>query len=157
MKVVELMNSRVITAPISSSLIEVWDLISRKHIHGLPIVDEKGCLKGIIAEEDILNKLYPDYTEVITDPDQDIDANMEDKLAEMGKMKAGKVMNTRVIYTRSDTSLMRALSRMIVHKVRQLPVINDESKVIGIISKGDIFDALFNLRSISLQSTSGHK
>ena len=42
-------------------------------------------------------------------------------------------------FSRESTLVMRALSRMIVRHVDQLPVLNDEDEVVGVITKGDIF------------------
>jgi CBS domain-containing protein len=38
---------------------------------------------------------------------------------------------------------MRALSRMIVRNLAQLPVLDEKDRVVGVVTKGDIFYALF--------------
>ena len=67
---------------------------------------------------------------------------MEMSIRQLSTKKAKDVMNKRVVFTRKDTEIMRALSRMIVRQVDQLPVIDEAEKVVGMITKGDIFYAL---------------
>ena len=38
---------------------------------------------------------------------------------------------------------MRALARIIAHGIDQLPVVNDNAVVVGIVTKGGIFKALY--------------
>ena len=71
------------------------------------------------------------------------DEQIEVKLEKLKKLTADKVMNKKVYFTRVDTIVMRALSRMMVHKVRQLPVLDDDDRVVGMVSKADIFKGLF--------------
>lgn len=145
MKVRDFMSAQVITALPTTKITEVWHLIFRKHIHGLPIVDKSQKLIGIISEEDILQKLYPDYGEVLSGLTNESDEDLEEKLDKVKHLTAEKLMNRRVIFTHADANVMRALSRMIVRNVRQLPVVDDDDRVIGVITKGDIFDNLFKL------------
>jgi len=48
-----------------------------------------------------------------------------------------------VIFARETTLVMRALSRMIVRHVDQLPILNGDDEVVGVVTKGDIFYSLF--------------
>ncbi|MBI4999290.1 CBS domain-containing protein [Candidatus Gottesmanbacteria bacterium] len=138
------MSRRVTTVSFSTSFAKCWELIFKKGIHGLPVVDNKKYLLGIIAEEDLLGRLYPSYKEFFNDITGSMDLEgMEEKIHELTRLKAEDIMNKKVFTTAPQVPILRALSLMIVHQVRQLPVIDKKKKVIGIISKGDIFDALF--------------
>lgn len=139
-----IMSKSVTTVGPKCPIRDLWKAIFKKHIHAIPVVDQKKKLLGIVSEEDLLKPLYPDYQHFIEDF---IDASnfneMEEKIHDIATFTAQKVMSKKVIFTRADTPIMRALSRMIIRNVRQLPVVSHDDRVIGIISKGDIFDALF--------------
>jgi len=45
-----------------------------------------------------------------------------------------------------DTPLLKAQSLMFVHKIGRLPVVDSQDKLIGIVSKGDIFEAVIQKR-----------
>ncbi len=135
---------------------ELWKTIFKSHVNSLPVVDKSNKLLGMVSEEDLLKPLYPNYKEVIEDFVSASDfEDMEEKIHELTKLKAKHLMNKTVIFTRAETPIMRALARMITRKVRQLPVLSEENILIGIITKGDIFDALFK-KHLSLRGFRKH-
>lgn len=142
MKVAKFMHTHVITALPTTLLPKLWTLISHKHIHSLPIIDEKKRVVGVVAKEDFLAKLYPSYVEGEEIP-ADSDDELLEKLERLKKLTASDIMKTNVIFTRPQTNVMRALSRMIVRKVRQLPVLDDDDRLIGMLSKSDVFAGFF--------------
>lgn len=73
---------------------------------------------------------------------QDFEA-MEERIKDMAPIKAKDIMCRTVIFARETTLIMRALSRMIVRHVDQLPILNNDDQVVGMVTKGDIFYSLF--------------
>jgi CBS domain-containing membrane protein len=144
MQVSSVMSTKIYTATPETAVQELWKLLFTKHKNAIPVVDKNQKLIGIVTKEDLLEALYPNYEEYLEDiPLFKSFEEMEGKVKEVGNVKARQVMCKRVIYTRADTPIMRALSRMIVRRVNQLPVVSENTKVIGMITKGDIFRALF--------------
>lgn len=144
MKVREVMSVKMVSVVAKTPMRELWEAIFKKGIHGLPVIDSKKKLVGFISEEDLLKPLYPSYRDVIEDFVSASDfEQMEEKIKDLTKFRAEHLMNKKVIFTRPDTPIMRALSRMIARNVRQLPVISEQDVLIGMITKGDIFDFLF--------------
>lgn len=144
MKVRDVMSKHVQSVGPTTPLRDLWKAIFKKHIHALPVVDREKKMIGIVVEEDLLTPLYPGYEGVIEDFVGASDfEQMEEKIHDLVKLKASDVMNKRIIFTRDDSPVLRALSRMLVHKVHQLPVVTEENVLIGIVTKGDIFDSLF--------------
>ncbi|PJE63658.1 inosine-5-monophosphate dehydrogenase [Candidatus Roizmanbacteria bacterium CG10_big_fil_rev_8_21_14_0_10_45_7] len=145
MRVKEVMQKKVTTIIPSTSLREIWNLIYKKHIHSLPVVVGKKMV-GIISDKDILSKLYPSYEEVISDF---VHArrfeDMEDRLGELSGLKAKDIMTTTIYLTYPERPIMRALSKMLLRNIRQMPVVeeNQENILIGMISRTDIFRALY--------------
>lgn len=144
MIVSEIMSKGVVTVSPSTPYREIWKRFFSKHIHTLPVVDKKNKLVGIITREDLLRPLYPQYQEVFEylETAKDFEA-MEDKVKDLEGLLARDLMSKTVIFTRADTLIMRVLSRMIVRNVDQLPVLASDDRVIGVITKGDIFYTIF--------------
>lgn len=143
MKVADVMSKKVRSVLPSTSLRNLWEFIFTHHIKAIPVVDTERKLKGIISREDLLKSLFPDYQEFLEDVSDMMDFEaMEKRVGDVAKKKASDVMSVRVIYTRDHTPIMRALSRMIIRRVDQLPVLSTDDRVIGIVTKGDIFYAL---------------
>lgn len=137
------MSRKPFTVLPTSPLFEVWKTLYKKGVHGLPVVDKTGKLVGIISEEDILVRLYPSYDEFVLNSSSRSFEGIEQKSKEIVGLRAKDIMSKKVYLTKGDTSIIEALSKMMVYSVRQLPVIDKKNKLIGIISRGDIFDTLF--------------
>lgn len=141
----DVMSKKITLVKPDTSLRELWKTIFSHRVNAVPVVDAKKKMLGIIAKDDILKLLYPDYEDLMEGLFSSYDfEEMEDRIHELNVKKARDIMCKRVIYTREDTPIMRALSRMISRSVNQLPVLSRKSDtLVGIVAKGDIFRALF--------------
>lgn len=139
----EFMKKKVLSVLPTTSLEDIWSLIFKKGIHALPVVDKQNKLLGIIAEEDLLTKIYPNYSEIIADINHFDLSSLESQVKRMRKLTAKDVMNKTVFTTEDHVSIFLALSRMLMLQVRQLPVVDKKRQVIGMITKGDLFDYIF--------------
>lgn len=144
MTVSDIMTRSVVTVTPDTTYRDLCKKILTSHIHTLPVVDSKHRLVGIVTRKDILERLYPKYQDVLEflETPQDFEA-MEDRIADMAPLHARDIMSKTVIFARETTLVMRALSRMIVRHVDQLPILNDDDEVVGLVTKGDIFYSLF--------------
>ena len=143
MNVSDIMSRNLVVLPPTATFKEIWRTIFKKKIHSVPIVDKKNIMVGIITREELLERLYPDYQELFSLEDDFPDfEDMEKKVAELSNMKAKELMRRQVVFCHADTPVMRALSRMIIHRIHQLPVVDAHEKVTGMVTKGDIFVSL---------------
>jgi CBS domain-containing membrane protein len=144
MKISDLMTSHVRTVGANTKYRQLWEAIFKKRINSVPVVDNKKHLLGIVTRDDLLTALYPNEKEFIdavsTGAAYEIS---EEKVKELGDLTAKDVMTRRIIFTRDTTPVMRALSRMIARRVHQLPVLDENDRLIGLVTRGDIFNALF--------------
>ncbi|MDP1722930.1 MAG: CBS domain-containing protein [Candidatus Gottesmanbacteria bacterium] len=141
----DLMSKKLTVVKPDTTLRELWKSIFSHHINAVPVVDKKQKLLGIISKEDMLKLLYPNYEGMMEDLFTNYDfESMEDRIHELNEKKARDIMGKRVVFTREDTPVMRALSRMIARRLNQLPVLSRKNDtVVGMVTKGDIFRALF--------------
>lgn len=145
MKIKDVMSASAVTVLPSASFHDIWKFIFKKKIHALPVVNQKKGIVGILTREELLEKLYPDYQDLFASSEELPDfEDMERKVTELSGLTAADLMRTRVVFAYEDTPIMRALSRMIVRRIHQMPVVTEKGIVVGMISKGDIFYALFN-------------
>jgi CBS domain-containing protein len=52
------------------------------------------------------------------------------------------IMTTAFIYVGADTRLTRVLQLMVEHKIRSIPVIDSDHRLVGIIAREDVLTAL---------------
>lgn len=147
MKVKDVMSASAVTISPTDSFHEIWKCIFKKKIHALPVVNKKKEIVGILTREELLEKLYPDYKDLFSSSDEFPDLeDMERKITEFSSLKVADLMRTHVVYAHEETPVLRALSRMIVRRISQMPVVTEEGIVVGMVTKGDIFYALFKPR-----------
>ena len=52
------------------------------------------------------------------------------------------IMNPDFIYVRGETKLTRVLQLMVDHRIRSMPVIENDQQLVGMISREDVMRAL---------------
>ena len=138
MKVLELMNPKVITVGPKTPLREVLQLMLRYHLNGLLVVDSEQRLQGIVTYADLSRKLLPtqkeleEHEEYLTTPQ-----SMEDRFRDIVSVPVDEIMTRSVITVSPDLEALKAGATMTARRVKQLPVLQNH-KVIGMISHTDI-------------------
>lgn len=145
MEIKQIMASDVITISPDDDVKKAATLICLKKISGIPVVDKDGTPLGMISEKDVLRAIYPTYQEFFENPEEfKAYSDLRRRYGEATHLKVSQVYNKKVITVTPDTPLLNALSLMITKRIRRLPVVDDAGKIIGIVSQGDIHQALFN-------------
>ncbi len=142
MKVANVMSRQVDYISSDDTVEYASRIIFGRGINGLPICKNKTVI-GFLTEQDILSKVYPTFQEFLEDPIHNKDfEKMEQEMSEVFKMKVDQIMSKNVITVKATTPLLKAQSIMRIHNVGRLPVIDDDKKLIGIISNSDVFKAI---------------
>jgi IMP dehydrogenase len=95
---------------------EAMSLMNEYKIGGIPVVDEKGLLKGIVTNRDL---------------------RFENNRAK----KIKEVMTTDLITINHQTDLQAAAKILQKHKIEKLPMIDETGKLVGLITYKDITKA----------------
>lgn len=109
----EIMNRDVVTVPGTASCAEVIDVILKRHLGALPVVDNDGRLLGIISETDLI---------------------MEVSLSQ----RVSDIMTRKVLSMKADCQVSKAIRIFQSKKIRVLPVTDEANRVVGIIGRKDI-------------------
>ncbi len=57
-------------------------------------------------------------------------------------LKAAKIMTKEVIFVKPTTTLLEAMSLLVKHKISGLPVVDDQEKIVGMITEKDFLQLL---------------
>jgi CBS domain-containing protein len=113
------MTRRVRTCTREDSLAHVAWILWDADCGAVPVVDDHGHVTGIVTDRDVCIALGL--------------RNLRARNALVGEVAPGRV------YTCSqDQELREALETMAQHQVRRLPVIDDDGKLVGILSINDV-------------------
>jgi CBS domain-containing protein len=135
----DIMTSTIHSVRPSDPVRKVVGLLCKHRISGVPVVDGKGRLAGLISERDVLEAMYPDRPE-LRQRRAGTPAGRGER--EVGSIASSEIMVREVITAAPDTDILRLASLMAVNKIRRIPII-DEGRLIGIVSQGDVYRAIF--------------
>ena len=142
MKVREVMVTPVVTVTPRTTYEDAAFLLHKHQVSGMPVVDDRGDLVGIISEKDLFRALYPLYQEYLSDPAAYADQeNQEDEIEHIRKQPIEKYMRPYVVTIDADASILRAGGLMLARGVHRLPVMKDE-KLVGIVTREDIYGTI---------------
>lgn len=142
--VAEIMTGDPITVSPQTSLQEAIKILAEKKISGLPVVNpEGGELVGIISETDLTWQatgveappyiMFLDSVIYLQNP-----AKHNQEIHKALGQTVEEAMSSRPI-TIKGTQLVREAARVMHEKkLRRLPVVDEQSKLIGIITQGDV-------------------
>ncbi len=132
----DVMTKRVVTAKKNTEIKEVAGLLSENRISGMPVVDDNGKVIGVVSEADILvaagikreNRL------------KDILRYLSGETVTPVKKgtTAGEVMTSPVITIGPDADIREAARIIDKKRIKRLPVVDSEGRLLGIISRADI-------------------
>lgn len=116
----EIMTRDLIRATEDMTIEEALKVLINHRITGLPVVDKKGKMKGVISEYDILTQISA------------------------SKKKNAKIFQDKIVYSKKidaipeDTPLTKIVTEFIDTKYRRLPVIDRKGNLVGIITRRDL-------------------
>jgi len=142
----DIMTREIITITDDSTVKELARLLAIHQISGVPVIDDKGKLVGVVTESDLIfqtKKLH--IPTVITILDSVFYLENPDKMGEeMKKMVGAKVkdiLTSSPLTVNEDTPLDEIATMMAEKNVHTLPVVNKET-LVGVIGKKDIIRTL---------------
>ena len=124
-----IMKTAVHTAKPEDTVQNIIVRMGQERVSGLPVVDEAGCIVGVITEHDLLHAFRDDRADELV----------------------GQLMKTDVITISEDTSLEQIVDLFLEKGIRRVFVAH-ENELLGVISRRD----LVNSSQISKQISQFH-
>jgi CBS domain-containing protein len=139
MRVSDVMTTTVVTAAPDTPFQRLVDLMLQHGVSGLPIVDVDRRPIGIVTEADLVSKQAFGARRRPLDAAADFAFREENIWAEKARgLTAGAIMSAPVRTVRPDDQLRLAAARMVTMGVKRLPVVGDDGRLVGIVSRTDV-------------------
>ncbi len=148
------MQKEVITFNGADKISEASKILRDHKISGAPVVDEGNKVIGILSEGDIIRLLEvhsPNLNLILPAPFDLIELPVRMKY-EFDEIAAGinkaavekvqSIMTKQVKTITPEKSISDAAELMEKHNINRLPVVDEEDKLLGIITRGDIIGAM---------------
>lgn len=133
MLVQDVMTREVVTAEPSTPLSEVADLLVRRRLRAIPVIDEEGHVLGMITDRQVMTHFLP----FLDDPEAGPVRNSA--LIRDGEVR--DAMERTVMCVNQDESLADVVRLMLDKEIERLPVVR-EGVLVGFLTRGDIIRRL---------------
>lgn len=118
MKICDIMSEKVTSIEQNEPVSAAAKLLKRCNVGSLPVCDDKGRLRGMITDRDIVTRCI---------------ANDSDP----SEMKVSEIMSRGIITASPFDEVQRAVELMTTDQVRRLPVL-DEGRLVGMVTLCDM-------------------
>jgi CBS domain-containing protein len=139
----DIMTKKVITISKDATLAELAKLLIKNKISGVPIVDKREELVGIVTEADLIikesNLPFPlSFSFAFLESYESYTKSTKEYL----ETRVEEVMSINVKTAREDMPISKVVNIMINNNINRLPVLNNDGKLTGIITRADIIKSI---------------
>ena len=127
------MTINPVTTTPDMGVFEAFELMKNEGVQRLPVLDNDGNLVGIISEKNI------------TSAAADREVSIVEFALLLSKIKVGDVMTKEVITVSVDDPVELAARKMSDNDISILPVVDNNGKLVGVVSRSDLFRLLLEL------------
>lgn len=131
----DVMNPHPISIQIDRHFSQVEEYLRKYHIRHLPVVNANNVLQGIITQRDLYRLVMPRRTE-----EGDfiyLKEDLDNIILEFAMSKDPLVLGP-------NDSLAEAIKLMVSTKYGCIPIVNEEFKLIGVITQIDVLKFIFH-------------
>ncbi|MEM4657477.1 MAG: CBS domain-containing protein [Candidatus Methanosuratincola sp.] len=126
------MSKEVISVRIGTSVENAAQTMVKGRVRRLPVVDPEGRLRGVVTIGDILRFILSEVKS------QD---GLERDLMEISRAPVERASSMKAVFARPEEDVGVAAERMLDSEVSGMPVIDEDGRVVGIISRIDVLKA----------------
>ncbi len=128
------MTKNPVTISPDANVVEASELMKKEKVHRLPVLDKDKKLVGVISEKDIL----------FASPSPASSLSIHEMAYLLSKLTVRKLMTKDPVTITKDTTFEEAARLMVDQDLSCLPVVEGD-KLVGIVSKSDMFKILLEL------------
>ena len=132
MDVGSIMTTRVVSVEMDDRLDVVKKIFDTLKFHHLLVLDDRGALKGVVSDRDLLKALSP-YVGSVAENARDI--------ATLNK-RVHQIMSRNLITLRRRASVAEAIQLFLDHRISCIPIVDEALKPVGILSWRDVLKTL---------------
>jgi len=139
----DIMTRNVISVDARASVMRAAGLMLQNRISGLPVVNARGQVVGVVTESDFLRRgelgtqrRRPRWLEFLIGP-----GRLATEYVQACGRKIDEVMTPDLHTITPDTTLEEIVRLMERHRVKRLPVV-EAGKLVGIVSRANLLQAL---------------
>jgi len=131
LKIKDVMTKDVVSVKKETPIYEAMEIMRKKDITGMPVIEDDMTLVGVITEKDVLRLFYADEDEK--------------------NQTVGFFMTRPAVSYRENENLRSVCDFMMINYFRRVPVVSKQGKLVGIISRPVIINYILEQRRQSAE------
>jgi acetoin utilization protein AcuB len=131
------MSPSVVTIDEDDSMQDALKLMKQHKIRILPVL-KNGRLSGVVTDRDLKRASASDATTL----------DVHELLYLISKIKVKSIMAKNPIYVAPELTVEETAEVLLNNKISGVPVVDEQSKVVGVITQSDLFRVLIALTGI---------
>ena len=131
------MSKNVITVDVDDSMQNAMKLMKENGIRMLPVL-KKEKLVGVVTDRDLKRASASDATTL----------DIHELLYLISKIKVGSIMTQNPVTVPRNFTVEETAVVLLRHKISGVPVVDQNGKVVGIITQADLFRVLISLTGV---------
>jgi CBS-domain-containing membrane protein len=154
MQAADVMVGNVITVRSGTSIEKIAETLLANRISAVPVVDDSDVPLGIVSEGDLIHRVESDterhrswWLEILIGKE-----SLAREFVKSHARKAADVMTRPVITIKADTRLGDIAALLDKHQIKRVPVVDDQGKLIGIVSRANLVQALVKMNKAASEA-----
>jgi acetoin utilization protein AcuB len=131
------MSTKVVTIDVNDSMSHAVNLTKEHAVRMLPVLKD-GRLVGILSDTDLKRASASDATTL----------DIHEMLYLISRIKVADIMTKKPVTVSWDSTIEEVAEVLLKNNISGAPVLDEEKKVVGIITRNDIFRALVSLSGL---------
>jgi CBS domain-containing protein len=144
----DVMVSPVITVGKHATVREVANILLKKRISAVPVVDNADKVIGIVTESDLMHRAeagterpYSWWLHFLTD-----NATIAADYVKSHAAKVQDVMTSDVVTAAPETPLHEIATLLEERRIKHVPIVNKDGNLVGIVSRANLIQAVASVR-----------
>lgn len=131
----DIMSEVVVVVPAEMPMRQVAHLMLRDRVSGFPVVNNNKEVVGIVTMTDLFSVIQQGSADQATE-------EFYKNIPQFQSLLVSDVMSGNVVSISPDTSLREIITLVVEKNIHSFPVMK-EGKIVGIVSRHDILNAIF--------------
>ncbi len=144
----DIMTETVIACVPETKLEDAVRTLAEHDISGMPVINATGRVVGIVTEADLLlaDHLKPPLMKTALFGVYVLRESVMERMAEARGLRVEDVMTRQVVTCGPDTPVDDVARILHDRKINRVPIVDEAGKLIGILSRADIIEAMAHPR-----------
>lgn len=145
----EVMTREVVTLNPGMTIVQAWERMLEYFVKALPVIDDNERIVGVLTDEDLIRRAGLQSHLSVASKLDETTLNNQLAILRTSTLRVSDVMTKPAITAHINESLGTAAARMAKHEIKRLPIVDDEGRLVGVVSRIDILSQVMSVESRS--------